>query len=159
MKTDAASLYLNTAFLDFWKKGKMKICCVAGDQWFRKRSADSANHPLEWLQHCVFKRYCWSQKIVEVVVVNKIFRHSMAVHQSALRYIDSSSISQAWKHRLDHHISLSHSGAIKKILHIGCLLRLFRIRSFRRRVRYKRRRRMFLNYFATFKATRQNSES
>ena len=42
------------------------------------------NHPSEWLPHRTFKRYCGSKKIVVVVVFNKIFWHSMAVHHSAL---------------------------------------------------------------------------
>ena len=90
-----------------------------------------------------------------VVVVKKIFRHSimMAVHHSALLII---AIAQAYL-KLENTdeiiallmINLSRSEAIKKILHVGWLLRLFRIQLFRRQVRYKRRRRMFLNYFVT----------
>ena len=49
------------------------------------------NHPSEWLPHHAFKRYCGSQIIV--VVVNKIFQHSMAVHHSALLFI---AIAQAY---------------------------------------------------------------
>ena len=44
------------------------------------------NHPSEWLPHHAFKRYSGSQKLV-VVVVKKIFQHSMAVHHSALLFI------------------------------------------------------------------------
>ena len=50
-------------------------------------------HPSEWLLHLSFKRYCGSKKIVEVVVVKKIFLHSMAVHHSALLII---AIAQAY---------------------------------------------------------------
>ena len=53
----------------------------------------SMNHPSEWVPHRAFKRYCGSQKIVEVVVFNKIFRHSMTVHHSALLFI---AIAQAY---------------------------------------------------------------
>ena len=37
-------------------------------------------------------------------------------------HCDSASISQAWKHRWDHRISLSCSEVIKKILYVACLL-------------------------------------
>ena len=46
---------------------------------------------------------------------------------SFVNHCYSASMSQAWKHRWDHLISLSRSEAIKKILHTGCLLRWFRI--------------------------------
>ena len=44
----------------------------------------SMNHPSEWLLHRAFKRYCGSKIVDVVVVANKISRHSMAVHHSAL---------------------------------------------------------------------------
>ena len=51
------------------------------------------NHPSEWLPHRAFKRYCGSNIVAVVVVVNKILRHSMAVHRSALLII---AIAQAY---------------------------------------------------------------
>ena len=39
------------------------------------------------MPHRAFKRYCGSKIVVVVVVVNKIFWHSMAVHHSALLII------------------------------------------------------------------------
>ena len=39
------------------------------------------------MPHRAFKRYCGSKIVAVVEVVNKIFRHSMAVHHSALLII------------------------------------------------------------------------
>ena len=45
------------------------------------------------MPHRAFKRYCGSKIIVEEKAVKKIFRHSMAVHHSALLFI---AIAQAY---------------------------------------------------------------
>ena len=106
----------------------------------------SMNHPSEWLPHRAFKRYCGSKIIVEEKVVKKILLHSMAVYHSALLII---AIAQAYLKLENTDEIIALASAAQKLSRIGWLLRLFWIRLFRRRVRYKRRRRMFLNYFFT----------
>ena len=69
--------------------------------------------------HSAFKRYCGSKKIVEVVVVNKIFRHSIAVHHSAVLFI---AISQAYLKLENTVIFFTFASAVQKLSRKYCML-------------------------------------
>ena len=77
------------------------------------------NHPSEWLPHRAFKRYRGSEIIVVVVVVNKIFRHSMAVHHSALLII---AIAQAYLKLENTVMIITLASAAQKLSRKYCIL-------------------------------------
>ena len=68
---------------------------------------------------CAFKRYCGSKIIVEMVVVNKIFRHSMAVYHSALLII---AIAQAYLKLENTIMIITLASAAQKLSRKYCML-------------------------------------
>jgi len=83
------------------------------------------NHPSEWLLHRAFKRYCKRGKNVEEKVVEKIFRHSMTIHHSALLSIVTAHAYLKLENTVEIMIALASAvqKLSKKILHVGCSLR------------------------------------
>ena len=71
------------------------------------------------LPHRAFKRFCGSKIIVVVVVVNKIFRHSIVVYHSALLFI---AIAQAYLKLENTVMIIALASAVQKLTRKYCML-------------------------------------
>jgi len=158
----------------FGFRQKKKIRCVAGDQWFQQRSADSgtywsieefrANAKLKIRSMLVNES---SIRMVAASRIQKILREQKQCWgegcqenipalngRSSFTFVinyNSTSKSQAWRHRWDKRKKLQPFTSKQE--NIACSLDACKegtkklTRLFLHRGRYKKRPRMFLNYF------------